>query len=447
MLEQGFHQNLFAQAPDEDPRVQDRELGHVVLAHHVDRFPHSGRDVDRDDPGNRPLLRPQDCHERRDGFLQVPLLLQPLLVVRLGEVAFPRVRKQDDQDVLRAQRLRNPARGHHGGPARTPGEDSLLPGKAPSHQIGLLVRDLDDVVNVLEPGRFRDEVLPDPFDLVRVSFYHLLLIEIVLQDRAEGVHADDPNLRVLLLQVAADPADRPAGPHPADEMGDGAVRVSPDLRAGRLVVGPRIGLVGVLVRQDRVRRLTVNPFSDAVVGVRMVRRHGGRRDDHARAEGLQQVDFLAAHLVGHREHGAIPLDRGHHREPEPRVPARRLDDRPTGPQRPLRLGVLDHLLTNPVLDAPARVHHLEFGEDEALDAAHDLRQLDERRIPDRLEDVRVVAHGHRGACKTVNVIRRCAPGSFTLVGDASRPRDPGGKPGRAGGGSRTPRKPICSRSH
>jgi len=127
----------------------------------------------------------------------------------------------------------------------------------------------------------------------------------------------------------------------------------------------------------------------------MVRRDGGRRDDHARAEGLQQVDFLAAHLVRHREHGPIPLDRGHHREPEPGVPARRLDDRPAGLQRPLRLGVLDHLLSNPILDAPARVHHLEFGEDEALHTVHDLRQLDERCIPDRLEDVGIVAHGHR----------------------------------------------------
>jgi len=90
--------------------------------------------------------------------------------------------------------------------------------------------------------------LTDPLDLVRVSFYHLLLIEIVLQDRAERVHADDPNLRVLLLQVAADPADCSAGPHPADEVGDRPVRVSPNLGAGRLVVGAWIGLVGVLVR-------------------------------------------------------------------------------------------------------------------------------------------------------------------------------------------------------
>src|SRR5204862_6279417 len=78
---------------------------------------------------------------------------------------------------------------------------------------------------------------------------------------------------------------------------------------------------------------------------------------------------------------------------------------------------------------------------------HDLRQLDERCIPDRLEDVGKVAHGHRGGCKTVDVIRTYAPGPFTSVGDAFRLGAAGDKPGRAGGGSRTPRKPICSRSH
>ena len=58
---------------------------------------------------------------------------------------------------------------------------------------------------------------------------------------------DDPDARLLLAEVARDAHQRPGGAEAGDEHVDlGAVRE--DLRAGRLVVGQRVGRVPVLVR-------------------------------------------------------------------------------------------------------------------------------------------------------------------------------------------------------
>ena len=344
------------------------------------------------------------------------MFLQPLLIMGFRQVSFPGVGQEDHQDIVRSQRLRDAARGDHGGPARAPREDRFFPGQSPGHEVRLFVRDLHDFVDVLEPGGFRDEVFSDPLDLVRVRFYCLLLIEIVLQNGTEWVHADDSDLRVPFLQVVSHSADGPAGAHPAHEVGDLAIRVPPDLRSGRLIMGSRIRLVGILIRQDRVRGLAMNAFRDPVVGLRMVRRHGRRRHDDASSQGLQEIDFLSAHLVRHREHRPVPLDRRDHGKAQPGVPARRLDDRSTGPQGPLRLRVLDHLLADAVLHAPSGIHHLELRQDETLHTVHDLRQLDEGRVPDGLQNARIVPHGRPGEHQRSDVIRTCAPRCHSPVG-------------------------------
>jgi hypothetical protein len=62
--------------------------------------------------------------------------------------------------------------------------------------------------------------------------------------------ADDADGRVLLLEVARNAHDRPGGAHAADEMGDAAGGLSPQLRAGSLVVRQRIVGVGELVEDD-----------------------------------------------------------------------------------------------------------------------------------------------------------------------------------------------------
>ena len=82
---------------------------------------------------------------------------------------------------------------------------------------------------------------------------------------------------VLLLEERADAHQRAAGAEAGDEVGDlGAV--APDLRAGALVVRPRVGVVAVLVEEAPLGVLggqRLRPAHGAVAsppspGVRMI---------------------------------------------------------------------------------------------------------------------------------------------------------------------------------
>ena len=55
-------------------------------------------------------------------------------------------------------------------------------------------------------------------------------------------------VRVLLLEEPAGAHQRAAGAEAGDEVGD-LRAVAPDLRPGALVVGPRVGVVAVLVEE------------------------------------------------------------------------------------------------------------------------------------------------------------------------------------------------------
>ena len=92
------------------------------------------------------------------------------------------------------------------------------------------------------------------------------------QDRALRVGADDLDVRVLLLEVAADAGDRAAGADAGDEDGDPALGLLPDLRAGGAVVDLGVGQVGELVGPPGAGDLAGQPVGDAVVALRRVGR-------------------------------------------------------------------------------------------------------------------------------------------------------------------------------
>ena len=64
-------------------------------------------------------------------------------------------------------------------------------------------------------------------------------------------------------------------------------------------------------------------------------------------------------------------------------------------QPPARLEVLDQVLRDAILDRAGRVEHLELGEDADVRVRRHARDLDQRRVADRVEDV-VVAAAVRG---------------------------------------------------
>ena len=63
----------------------------------------------------------------------------------------------------------------------------------------------------------------------------------------------------------------------------------------------------------------------------------------------------------------------------------------SGVQQAALLEVLDQVLRDAILDRAGRVRHLELGEDADVRVRRHARDLDQRRVADRLEHVRVPA--------------------------------------------------------
>ena len=213
-------------------------------------------------------------------------------------------------------------------------------------------------------------------------------------DGSLRVGADDLDLRVALLQVAARARDRAARADRDHERVDLTARLLPDLRACRLVVGLGIGHVRVLVGLEAAGDLLREPVRDRVVALGRVVLDGGRRDHDLGAVGPQHRDLLLAHLVRHHEDAAVAARCRRDREPDAGVARGRLDDRPAGPELPLALGRLDHRHPDPVLVRAAGVQVLELGEQGRLDIARDPFEPDDRGMADQVEQRWVLA-GHR----------------------------------------------------
>src|SRR5690606_18492482 len=174
--------------------------------------------------------------------------------------------------------------------------------------------------------------------------------------RALGVDADDLHRTVGdLLEVPAGARDGAAGADARDEVGDLAVGVVPDLRAGGLVVARRATRVGVLVGLPAAGELAGETIGDAVVAVGVLRRDGGRAHDHLGAVGPQHVALVLADLVGTHEHAlvaALLRDQG---QADAGVTGGGLDDRPTRLQFARGFGRIDHLHRDAVLGAAAGI--------------------------------------------------------------------------------------------
>ena len=141
------------------------------------------------------------------------VLAQPLVVEDLGEVAASGVRQQYDDDRVvalgRAGQLGGELLGGVGGhPRRAAHEQRLLAGQPAGERERVRVGDLDDPVGDVAVVALGPEVLTHALDEVGPAAAAGV-------DRAGRVGADDLDRRVLLLEVAADAADRAAGADPA----------------------------------------------------------------------------------------------------------------------------------------------------------------------------------------------------------------------------------------
>src|SRR5690606_36130196 len=181
-------------------------------------------------------------------------------------------------------------------------------------------------------------------------------------DRALRVSPDHGDVADV-LEVAPGAGDGAAGADARHEVGDRAVGVAPDLRAGRLVVGG--GSVEVLVLVGLVGALDLlrQPVAHGVVGLRVLRRHGGRGDDDLGAVGLEHVDLVLAHLVGADEDALVAALLGDQGQADAGVAGRGLHDGATRLELALGLGCVDDLDRDPVLDGATGVDVLDLGQD------------------------------------------------------------------------------------
>ncbi len=184
----------------------------------------------------------------------------------------------------------------------------------------------------------------------------------------------------------------PPVPTPVDEVRDPAVGVGPDLRAGGRVVAVGALGVGVLVRLPAAVDLLDQPVADRVVGVGVVRRDGGRGDDHLGAVGLEDVALVLADLVRAHEDAAVALALGDEGQADTGVAGGRLDDGAAGLERAGGLRGLDHAQGDAVLHGPTGVHVLHLGQHRGGDALGDDVELDEGRVPDEVGDVFGILH-------------------------------------------------------
>src|SRR6185436_20049788 len=109
--------------------------------------------------------------------------------------------------------------------ARAADEEAFLAREPARHRERFLVGDRHVVVDHAEVEGARHLVLADALDLVRnaFGFARALAAPRFGQNGADGIAGDDLDARILLLQIAADAADRAAGAGGEDEVRDASV--------------------------------------------------------------------------------------------------------------------------------------------------------------------------------------------------------------------------------
>ncbi len=171
-----------------------------------------------------------------------------------------------------------------------------------------------------------------------------------------------------------------------------AVVVAVDRRVGRVLelLGHEIPLVGLgqlLGLGDRARHA-----------------FGARRQDEFGAVGEQQLPALDAHRLGHRQHDLVAARRGHHRQRDTGVPARRLEDDGVRLEQTRLFGGVDHGDPDAVFHAVRRVEEFQLRHDVGAGAIGYPTQPDQWGVSDQLCDV--LGNAHLSSSNLYLLVRR-----------------------------------------
>ncbi|CKO52484.1 Uncharacterised protein [Mycobacterium tuberculosis] len=285
---------------------------------------------------------------------QEPIGRHPRVVEDFRHVAPAAVGQQDDDQRVGPGFLGDLERGNHRHPARPADQHRLFAGQPPGHVERVGVGHRDDLVGHARVIGRRPEILADPLDQIRSAGTARI-------DRSLRVGADDAySAPGHLFEVPASAGDGTAGADASHEMGDLALGIGPDFRAGGHIMACRSLRVGVLVGLPGTVDITDQPVRHTVVAGRIVRRDRRRAHHDLGAVGDQHIAFILTDLVRADEHALVAAALSDQRQTNAGIAGRGFDDGATRLQLTAGLGGFDHLHRDPILGAAARVEILDL---------------------------------------------------------------------------------------
>ena len=275
--------------------------------------------------------------------------------------------------------------GGHGRARRDAHEQALLRRQLATHRERVLVGDGDHLVVHRGVQRVGHEARADALDLVRARAP-------LGQHRRRGrLYGHNLHVGVHALEVRARAAHRAARAHARHEDIHVAARGLPDLRARGSLVDGRVRRVRELSNDERVGdlgRQLLGACDGAFHAQRAVGQH------QLGAVGLHEVATLDGHRLGHGYDQAHAARGGDGGQADAGVARRRLDEHGVGVYLAGRQRVVDHRLSDAVLDGAGRIERLHLPHDDSVQVVVLLvvRQLHQRRAADQLRYAFV--HGH-----------------------------------------------------
>ncbi len=220
--------------------------------------------------------------------------------------------------------------------------------------------------------------------VLRRAIGHAFLRYAAAEDRRIVRFADDdPRLRACLPQHARYTLERTARSVTRDPVVERRIRECfQDLGCGRSRM--RIGVRLVLELAHQEPAVFLGQFDRLGQHAAALER-GGREHDPG-AQKAHQLAPLDAETLGHRHDERITLAGAHHREPDARIAAGRLDHGLPRAERAAPLGIFDDAQREAVLDRAHRVEGLDLHVQIDV-VGRDLVQSHDRRSADGFENI------------------------------------------------------------
>ena len=175
------------------------------------------------------------------------------------------------------------------------------------------------------------------------------------------------NVRIPGTKRPRHAGQRAARTDRTDEAVDLAIRLLPDLGAGRFQMKVTVGKIFELIGPPGAMRFRfVERFREPPGGMHkmigVLVRHG-RNQLHFGAISSQRRNFLAALVIGHDDDGAMPKGAADHGESDAGIARGALHNDTARLQCSCLFRVENHAECCPVLDRTTRIHELGFAED------------------------------------------------------------------------------------